>query len=88
LVWATGESAERAESGVLVPPSAVVVSDGKFWCYVERQPGVFTRVPLDISRSMADGYFVGDAIKPGASIVTAAAGLLLARQSNPSSEAE
>jgi hypothetical protein len=37
---------------------------------------------------MADGYFVKDAIKPGDLIVTTAAGLLLARQANPSSEAE
>jgi hypothetical protein len=88
LVWATGAASEPTESGILVPPSAVVVSDGKFWCYVERQPGVFTRAPLDIGRPMADGYFVKDTIKPGDAIVTSAAGLLLARQSNPSSEAE
>jgi hypothetical protein len=88
LVWATGDKSEPAESGILVPPSAVVVSDGKFWCYIERQPGVFTRAPLDISRPMADGYFVKDAIKPGDPIVTSAAGLLLSRQTNPSSEAE
>ncbi len=88
LVWATGAASEPAESGIVVPPSAVVVSDGKFWCYVERQPGVFTRAPLNIGRPMADGYFVKDTIKPGDAIVTSAAGLLLARQSNPSSEAE
>jgi hypothetical protein len=88
LIWATGDKSEPAESGILVPPAAVVVSDGKFWCYIERQPGVFTRAPLDISRPMADGYFVKDAIKPGDPIVTSAAGLLLSRQTNPSSEAE
>jgi hypothetical protein len=88
LIWATGDSSERAESGILVPPSAVVVADGKYWCLVERQPGVFSRALIDISRPMADGYFVGDDIKPGDPIVTSAAGLLLARQANPSSEAE
>jgi hypothetical protein len=88
LIWATGDSSERAESGILVPPSAVVVADGKYWCLVERQPGVFSRALLDISRPMADGYFVRDGIKPGDPIVTSAAGLLLARQANPSSEAE
>jgi hypothetical protein len=88
LIWATGESSERAESGILVPPSAVVVTDGKYWCFVERQPGVFSRAPLDISRPMADGYFVKNAIKTGDLIVTSAAGLLLARQTNPGSEAE
>jgi len=88
LIWANGDSSQAAESGILVPPSAVVVTDGKYWCFVERQPGVFSRAPLDISRPMADGYFVKDGIKPGDPIVTSAAGLLLARQVNPSSEAE
>jgi hypothetical protein len=45
-------------------------------------------VPLDISRPMAGGYFTKDAIRPGEAIVTSAAGLLLARQTNPGSEAE
>jgi hypothetical protein len=87
LVWANGDAVGGGESGVLVPPASVVMSDGKYWCYVERQPNVFTRLPLDISRPMADGYFVAG-IKPGEQIVTSAAGLLLARQINPSSEAE
>ena len=88
LVWASGDSSERGESGILVPPSAIIVTDGKYWCFVEKEPGVFSRAPLDISRPMADGYFVKDAIKPGDLIVTTAAGLLLARQTNPSTEAE
>jgi hypothetical protein len=89
LIWAAGDNkSERAESGIVVPPTAVVVIDGKYWCFVEREPGVFSRSPLDISQPMADGYFVRDGIKPGDLIVTSAAGLLLARQTNPSSEAE
>jgi len=89
LIWAAGDnSSERAEPGIVVPPTAVVVIDGKYWCFVEREPGVFSRSPVDISRPMADGYFVKDGIKPGDLIVTSAAGLLLARQTNPSSEAE
>jgi hypothetical protein len=88
LVWAAGDQSERAESGILVPPTAVVVIDGKYWCFVEREPGVFSRSALDISRPMADGYFVNDSIKPGDLIVTLGQGLLLARQTNPSTEAE
>ena len=88
LVWAAGDSAERAESGILVPPTALVVIDGKYWCFVEREPGVFSRSALDISKPMADGYFVKDSIKPGDLIVTLGQGLLLARQTNPSTEAE
>jgi hypothetical protein len=88
LVWAAGDDAERAESGILVPPTALVVIDGKYWCFVEREPGVFSRAALDISKPMADGYFVRDSIKPGDLIVTLGQGLLLARQTNPSTEAE
>jgi hypothetical protein len=87
-VWAAGDNAERAESGILVPPTALVVIDGKYWCFVEREPGVFSRSALDIGKPMADGYFVKDSIKPGDLIVTLGQGLLLARQTNPSTEAE
>jgi hypothetical protein len=88
LVWAAGDNAERAESGILVPPTAIVVIDGKYWCFVEREPGVFSRSAVDIGKPMADGYFVRDSIKPGDLIVTLGQGLLLARQTNPSTEAE
>jgi hypothetical protein len=88
LVWAAGDNAERTESGILVPPTAVVVIDGKYWCFVEREAGVFSRSAIDISRPMADGYFIKDSIKPGDLIVTLGQGLLLARQTNPSTEAE
>lgn len=87
LVWTNAVGSAGTESGVLVPPTAVVMSDGKYWCFVERQAGVFTRVPLDLSRPMADGYFAGT-VKPDERIVTSGGGLLLARQTNPSSEAE
>jgi hypothetical protein len=85
LAWA---SVGAPESGVLVPASAVVVSAGKFWCYIEKKPGTFVRVELDPSRPAADGYFVSEGISAGDKIVTAAAGQLLARETNPSTEAE
>jgi len=88
LVWSMGDAAAGTEAGVLVPPPALVMSDGQYWCYVERQPGVFARVLLDIGRPMADGYFLAGSIKPGDAIVTSGAGLLLARQTNPSAEAD
>jgi hypothetical protein len=37
---------------------------------------------------MADGYFVQGGVNRGDLIVTSAAGLLLARETNPSTEAE
>jgi hypothetical protein len=73
--------------GVLVPASAVVVSEGQYWCYLRKGTDSFTRAPITVDRPLAQGYFVpADRVAPGTEIVTAAAGLLLARQTNPSSE--
>jgi hypothetical protein len=76
------------ESGVLVPATAAVVSNGRFYCYVEEEPGTFVRIEFDSSRPTGDGYFVKDGIAAGDEIVTHAAGQLLARETNPSTEAD
>ena len=88
LVWAATGAASTAEAGVLVPAAALVMSEGQFWVYIETAPHSFARTLLDTSRPLDDGYFVKDAIKPGAAIVISGAGLLLARETNPSTEAE
>jgi hypothetical protein len=76
------------ESGVLVPAAAAVISAGKFWCYIEEKPGTFVRTEFDPSRPTPDGYFVKQGISAGDKLVTASAGQLLARESNPSAEPE
>ena len=76
------------EKGVTVPASAAVISNGKFYCYVEEKEGTFVRTEFDPGRPTADGYFVKEGIEPGAKIVTRAAGQLLARETNPSKEPE
>ena len=77
-----------AEAGVIVPFSAVVISSGKYWCYIEAKPGSFVRREIDPGMPTDSGYFVKAGIAPGAKIVTASAGLLLARETNPSTEAD
>jgi len=77
-----------AAAGVIVPFSAVVMSAGKYWCYIEEKPGSFVRREIDPSMATDSGYFVKAGIAPGAKIVTAAAGLLLAREINPSTQAD
>ena len=77
-----------AETGVVVPYSATVISAGKYWCYVEEKPGLFVRTEIDPGMPTDDGYFVKEGIAPGAQVVTTSAGLLLARETNPSSEAD
>jgi hypothetical protein len=78
----------EAESGVLVPASAAVISGGKYWCYVEEKPGQFVRSELDPSLATNEGYFVKEGIEAGAKIVTVSAGQLLAREINPSTAAD
>jgi hypothetical protein len=75
-------------AGVLIPESALVISAGQGWCYVERKPGVFERVAIDTHQPQGDGYFMSSGLAAGDRIVTAAAGLLLARESNAGAAAD
>jgi len=77
-----------AEAGLLVPSSAIVQSAGKYWCYVESAVGKYQRVEVDTRRPLTAGYVVTDGLKAGQHVVTEAAALLLARELNPSTEAE
>jgi hypothetical protein len=86
LVWAPGTG--PALRGVLVPAAALVISAGKYWCYVEQRPRVYVRREIATDRPIDAGYFVTQGIAGGERIVTAAASLLLAREMNPSTEAD
>jgi hypothetical protein len=84
-VWAPLASSLK---GVVVPAAAVVMNDGRFWCYLERSAGSFTRVQIETNRLISDGYFVTEGIEAGDSIVTTSAGLLLAKELGAESESE
>lgn len=86
LIWAPGRG--PVTPGVVVPASALVISAGRYWCYVEQKPGVYARREVPTDRPLDDGYVVTAGISPGDKIVTSAAGLLLAREINPSTEAD
>jgi hypothetical protein len=73
-------------SGVMIPAAAAVMSEGKFWCYVEKKPGAFARVELETDRPTADGYFVTQGVVAGDKIVTVSAGQLLAKESGSAAE--
>lgn len=77
-----------ATAGVVIPFPAVVISAGKYWCYVEAKPGLFVRTEVDTTMPTDDGYFVTAGIAPGAKVVTSSAGELLARETNPGGAAE
>ena len=77
-----------ATSGVVVPLTAIVLSGGKYWCYVQKSPGTFGRVEVDTGTPVADGYFVKQSVADGDHIVTRAAGELLATETGAPSEPE
>ena len=79
-----------AETGVLVPASALVFGDSETWAYVEDKPHHFLRAGVDISKPVGEGYFLkaGGGIAAGQNVVTGGAGLLMAHEINPSSAAE
>lgn len=83
--WApTGQSLH----GWRIPAASVVQADGQYWCYLETAPGHYRRSAVDIQGPIDAGYIVITGIDAGQRIVSSAAALLLARELNPSSEAE
>jgi hypothetical protein len=86
LVWAPGKG--PAVRGVTIPASTLVISGGRYWCYVEQKPGVYARREVATDRPIGDAFVVTQNIAVGDKIVTAAAALLLAREMNPSTEAD
>ena len=67
--------------GVLVPAEAAVISEGKYWCYIEAKPGTFVRTEIDTGKPFENGYVVTQTVKAGDKVVTRGASQLLAQQS-------
>ena len=78
----------KATAGFLIPESAAVLNEGKYWCYLETNPGVYARIEIDTTKPAAGGYFVTEGVAAGAKVVTAAAGQLLAKELGSSAEPE
>ena len=71
--------------GTVVPASAIVLSGGEAWAYLESD-GDFTRRRVDLSRSADEGYFQQQGFTAGEAVVVAGAGLLLARETGGGAE--
>jgi hypothetical protein len=73
-------------SGVWIPQTAVLVGENNTWVYVEPNPGHFVRVQVDTGKPDNGGLFLDSnaGIAPNEGVVTGAAGLLMAREVNPS----
>ncbi len=76
------------EAGVAIPATALIISDGKSWCYLETTLGHFVRREIDTNRPLGDGYFVNKGVASGDKVVTQSAGMLLARELNPGAAAD
>jgi hypothetical protein len=81
---ATGPEA----SGSVVPASAVVLSGGEAWCYVEESDDVLARRRVDLDRPVTQGYFQASGFTPGEHVVVAGGGLLLAREIGGGAESD
>lgn len=75
-------------SGSVVPSSAVVLSGGEAWCYVQESDDVLARRRVDLARPLPQGYFQASGFDPGQRVVVAGAGLLLAREIGGGAEAD
>jgi len=76
-----------SQAGAKIPAHALVYGESEAWVYRQTAANTFQRTKVDISRPLDDGYFV-DTVKPGDKVVTDGAGMLMAREINPSTEAE
>jgi hypothetical protein len=85
IVWAPIGS---TQSGAWVPAQAAVISDGKYWCYVQTKPGTFLKTEIDAGRPFESGYFVTESVKAGDKVVIKGAAQLLAQESNSGADAD
>jgi hypothetical protein len=77
------------QAGVLVPAGALLLGESDSWVYLKTGEETYMRAHIDTTRPMEGGYFVsGGGFSSGQDVVTQGAGLLYAREVNPSTEAE
>jgi len=76
-----------SQAGAKIPARALVYGESEAWVYLQTAENTFLKTKVDISRPLDDGYFVSS-VKPGDKVVVDGAGLLLARETNPSTEVE
>jgi hypothetical protein len=74
--------------GVLIPAEAAVISDGKYWCYLEKEPGAFVKTEISSEKPFENGYVVTQGVKAGDKVVIKGAAQLLAQESNSGADAD
>jgi hypothetical protein len=76
-----------SQTGAKIPAGALVYGESEAWVYLQTAENTFLKTKVDTSRPLDDGYFVSS-VKPGDKVVVDGAGLLLSRETNPSTEVE
>jgi hypothetical protein len=72
---------DHANSGFLVPRSALVIADGEAWCFVGKGvPAKFSRRPLPLDAPLIDGYLVNEGFAEDDMVVVRGAAMLLAQE--------
>jgi hypothetical protein len=69
-----------SQSGVVVPRTALVRHAGLVFVYEQTGKEEFTRRPVTLEQPLAAGWFTGNRLKPGGSIVIAGAQTLLSEE--------
>lgn len=73
-------TASGSARGVAIPPEATVQWDGLLWAYVEREPGVFSRVRVETTHPLPRGWAVTSGFRDGDRVVTRGAEQLLSEE--------
>ena len=67
-------------SGVFIPESAVIWSNGKSWVYVKESDELFIKRVINDPVEMGNGVFVSGGLTAGDEVVTSGAQMLLAEE--------
>jgi len=70
----------EVQDGVIVPRSALVRHEGEAFVYLQVEDELFARKAIALVQPMADGWFVGDGLKPKQKIVVTGAQPLLSEE--------
>ena len=72
-----------AMSGVVIPSSAIVITEGRAWCFIQKRAGKYARRPVSLETPVEGGYLVKLGFTEGDKVVIRGAGHLLAREAEP-----
>ncbi len=73
----------QAESGYIVPLSAIIWLQDRAWAYVQKNPTLFQRIEVPTTQPMKDGYFVTGVFPPASRIVVHGAQSIFSQESAP-----